>query len=285
MAFYEEIGMDFRIKKKEYKQWPKYSEAHFHECHELYYLIEGSVYYCIDDEKYTINAGEVVFLPMDISHKTRPNSQESYKCISLYVSPDYVKKFLDKTSDLHDFFYKLNIIKLNSRGRTVVEFILNKMLNEYNKKSELNESYINAYLTTLFLTLNDYSCSQSTNEVQLNKSISPVVMNITKYINTHFSDEITLSSLAQEFYLHPSYISNLIKKNLGVTFVEYLNRVRIQKSLKLLQTTERKIEDIAGMCGFNSGSHYTKVFVSYWGTPPSQYRKLKQTESSQQPNA
>lgn len=278
MAFYEEIGMDFRIQKKVYQQWPKYSEAHFHECYELYYLIEGSVYYHIGDERHIINKDDVVFLPMDISHKTRPNSQESYKCISMYVSSKYIEEFLDTSLNLRDFFYNINIIKFNVKGKTIIEFILNKILDEYNKNSERNNPYIKSYLTTLFLVLNDYRNSQTSSNNLLSKKVSPIVIDITKYINQYFYNEITLTTLSKEFYLHPSYISNLIKKNLGVTFVEYLNRVRIQKSLKLLRTTDRKIEDIAGICGFNSGSHYTKTFVSYYGIPPTQYRKLKPTK-------
>ena len=193
----------------------------------------------------------------------------------MYVNPLYIQDFIDNTPNLYDFFYKINIIKLNPAEKTFVEFVLEKTIDEFSKTPEHNNTVIKSYISTLFLTLSDCVKNSKENINNNSQNISDSMREIIDYINVNFSNEITLNILAKEFYLHPSYISNMIKKNLGVTFVDYLNRIRVQKSVKLLLTTDYKIEDISAICGFNSSSRYCKTFASYFSISPTKYRKLK----------
>lgn len=271
--FYEEIGMDFRIHESDYKYCSACNEYHFHECYEFYYLTEGSVFYHIGDSVYSIEKGDAVFIPPNVSHRTSSNNDERHKRILMYINPEYIKDFIKSDSNMNSFFYKTNNIKLNQKEKNFTEFVLDKIIEEFSKTPKHNETSIKSYLAALFLSLND--CVKNSENIEA-KSISERMNNIIEYINKNFASEITLSTLSKEFYLHPSYISNMIKKNLGVTFIEYLNKIRIQKSIKLLLTTDYKIEDISDMCGFSSSSRYCKIFASYVSVSPTKYRKINE---------
>ena len=73
-------------------------------------------------------------------------------------------------------------------------------------------------------------------------------------------------------HLHPSYFSTVFKNAAGLSFKEYLNKVRIEESKILLQNTDFSIIDIAVAVGFEDQSYFSKVFKKYTGTTPKQFR-------------
>jgi two-component system response regulator YesN len=96
---------------------------------------------------------------------------------------------------------------------------------------------------------------------------------IMKYINACYTENLSLSDLAGKFYLHNTYLSDLIKKNLGITFSEYLTDLRLKKACSLLATTSHPISEISAMSGYRDYSYFSKVFRERFSMTPAQYRK------------
>lgn len=99
-----------------------------------------------------------------------------------------------------------------------------------------------------------------------------VIQSAIAYMQQHFDSPITLKETADYVELNPSYFSTLFKQSCGSSFKEYLNYIRIEKSKKLLTTTDSSILDIALSIGFEDQSYFTKVFKKYTGLTPKQYR-------------
>ncbi len=100
----------------------------------------------------------------------------------------------------------------------------------------------------------------------------------TQYIDTHYAEKITLDDLARKVYLSPPYLSLIFKQEIGVTFNEYLNQVRVAKSKALLKCDGLRITDISIAVGFMDQSYFTKVFKRITGVTPNKYHdKLKTT--------
>ncbi len=98
----------------------------------------------------------------------------------------------------------------------------------------------------------------------------------TQYIEAHYAEKITLDDLARKVYLSPPYLSLIFKQEIGVTFNEYLNQIRIAKSKALLKCDGLRITDISIAVGFMDQSYFTKVFKRVTGVTPNKYRdKLK----------
>lgn len=96
-----------------------------------------------------------------------------------------------------------------------------------------------------------------------------------QYVRRHYDEKITLEEVAREVYLSPSYFSKIFKEEMGCTFSGYLNRIRVEKSKKLLMEEGNKLVDIAVMVGFDDQSYFTRVFKRITGVSPSRYRKSK----------
>ena len=92
------------------------------------------------------------------------------------------------------------------------------------------------------------------------------------YISQHYSEPLTLNIVANQVHLNASYFSTLFKKEMGMSFKEYLNQVRIEESKRLLANSSFSIIDIAVSVGFEDQSYFSKVFKKYTGITPKQFR-------------
>ncbi|MFD0961739.1 response regulator transcription factor [Paenibacillus chungangensis] len=99
------------------------------------------------------------------------------------------------------------------------------------------------------------------------------IKEMLRYIHNHFNQEISIQSLSERFYLSPTYLSQLFKKEVGENFVEYLSRLRIQYACKLLRETDMTISQIGEKCGFNDYFYFTRIFKRLNGMTPTQYRE------------
>jgi YesN/AraC family two-component response regulator len=95
---------------------------------------------------------------------------------------------------------------------------------------------------------------------------------IYNYVRENFSKPITLEKASRITHMGPFAFSRYFKKNCGAGFIEYLNRVRMNKACHLLRETEYQVHDIAAQCGFSSISNFNKQFRKTEGLAPRDYR-------------
>jgi len=98
---------------------------------------------------------------------------------------------------------------------------------------------------------------------------------IRKYVEENYPYELTLSMLADLFHLNENYLSGLFKQNAGVTFSEYVTKLRMTKAGQLLLESDLKLTDIATLVGCSSSSYFSTSFRKYYGMSPKEYRELK----------
>ena len=107
------------------------------------------------------------------------------------------------------------------------------------------------------------------------------IREIQLYIRQHYSENITLNFLAEQFFLHPNYLSRLFKEKTGKNFVEYLTEVRMEKVKELLRSSDCKIIEICAMAGYDNPRYFSKVFKQYTGMTPKEYREAAEVPPSQ----
>lgn len=95
---------------------------------------------------------------------------------------------------------------------------------------------------------------------------------IKEYIDKKYTEEISLISVAEDFNYNASYFCKIFKEKIGVSFWEYVSKVRIEKSKQLLLETNESIEKVAQMVGYNNRFSYIRTFKKYVSVTPSEYR-------------
>jgi two-component system response regulator YesN len=106
-----------------------------------------------------------------------------------------------------------------------------------------------------------------------NNNMRLVIKKAITYIQTHLQEELTLKQMADYTHLSTSYFGVLIKQYTGKSFVNYVNQIRIEKSLEYLRNTDRKIYEIADEVGFASLPYFNRVFKQVAAQTPNEYRK------------
>ena len=100
---------------------------------------------------------------------------------------------------------------------------------------------------------------------------SAATKEMVSVIEENYGMRLGLDSFADKFRLTPEYLSNLFAKETGMTFSNYLKKVRIEKAKELILTTDMKIYEVACSVGYPDQKYFSKVFKEYTGVSAKQY--------------
>ena len=94
------------------------------------------------------------------------------------------------------------------------------------------------------------------------------------YIDAHYGEpELTLEQVANAVQVSPGYLSRLLKRETGFSFVDYLTRVRINKAVLLMGDPSVKVYEVAEAVGYQSQHYFSRAFKRVFGRSPVEYRK------------
>lgn len=100
-----------------------------------------------------------------------------------------------------------------------------------------------------------------------------IVRQMLEHIRTNYTGTVTLTSIAGAAGVCRTRCCQIFKRNLGMTPNDYLNSLRLEKSMELLRGTTLSITEVASACGYASSSYFTERFTREKGCTPTQYRK------------
>ncbi len=99
---------------------------------------------------------------------------------------------------------------------------------------------------------------------------SDYVKDSISFIDKSYSKDINLESVAKEIHVSPSYLSRLFKREMDMSFTEYLNSFRVKKARQMIEEGEQNLYEISEKTGFNSYNYFLKVYKEYTGLRPSE---------------
>jgi AraC-like DNA-binding protein/ligand-binding sensor protein len=113
------------------------------------------------------------------------------------------------------------------------------------------------------------------NQIALQQANSepPVIRKAKEFIHEHQSEDITLGQVAKSVNTSTFYFCKIFKKFTGLNFTDYVSRIRIEKAKNLLLNPNLRVSEIAYEVGFQSLTHFNRVFKRIVGQSPTQYRE------------
>jgi two-component system response regulator YesN len=185
---------------------------------------------------------------------------------------DLVKRIKDQMPDIQF------IVMSECREFTYVQKALNYGVLRYCLKPFDEEEIVEALKKAAYaidrmnaqnlLKKKPLKCTEYIPGIHANENIKRVV----NYVNNHYAQEISLQSISELFNINPNYLSQLFKREIGITFSEYLTKLRISYASELLADTNLSISHISQKAGYNDYFYFTKVFKKITGETPNQYR-------------
>ena len=153
---------------------------------------------------------------------------------------------------------------INTFNESQLESSVNDIMTQVDALSDVKEAQV--YLKTFI--------EEMKQKIHKDKPIHhPMVKKAIDYINENYNKEITLDLLAAHISVNPSYLSRLLKKEVGKNFTDIITGIRINKAKHLLNEHGSKIIEVGEMVGYSDYAYFYQVFKRIEGISPSQYRK------------
>lgn len=257
-------------------------EEHTHEYIELSLVLEGNAYWKVDGKEYKLTRGDLLLMNPGIRHQ------------GIYRKDNQYKEFILGFTQVHFRNMKPNVIDFGEDKRiySIKDKYLTKMeqvcfsIEEESKGSNPGRYFmIKTYLMQLILLLyrnETGDCDKESSKNQGGRTDfddvhkNYVVDQMIAYLNEHYMEKISLDQIAKNMYLSTFYISKIFKAETGNTPINYLIEKRMEKAKELLESNEKvPIQTIASAVGYDDVYHFSKSFKKSFGTPPSTYRKLR----------
>ena len=96
---------------------------------------------------------------------------------------------------------------------------------------------------------------------------------IIKYLNENFCEALNISSLGKIFGYNETYLCQKFKECTGLTIINYINILRLEKAQELLKTTDKPISEVAFLSGFNDLTYFSHCFKNKFNISPTGFRK------------
>lgn len=239
----------------------KSTDVHFHDDHELYYLVNGSTKYFIDDKIFSIESGNFVIIPAGINHKTDSENCLVNERILVSFKSD---TFSCEALNVLDSLFKESVIYIPNSKLEMIENVFSKIENEYKIRDTYSEYMINSHIEEILILMARYRQDFSPNLPDTDK----IIHKISKYITKNYTQDLSLEKLSRIFSLSSAHLSRRFKAVAGIGINEYITYVRLSNAERLLKESDLPITEIAGMCGFNDSNYFSTVFKKAKGVTP-----------------
>ncbi|MDP4118698.1 MAG: AraC family transcriptional regulator [Bacillota bacterium] len=251
-------------------------EMHRHPFMELAYICGGEIEHTMNTETAVLHKGDYFIVDYGSVHAYKGEDPAVINCV---FYPEMIDSTLKNCSGIRDILNNY-LIRFCYKGITMfptlqiyhddtgeILTLLEKMGDEYEGKSAGYMEMIRCYLVeTILITMRKSALRSNNEEDSLSSSI--IYM-----INDSYMQEVTLSGICEKLNYSLPYISRKFKEETGETFINYLHKVRMKESCRMLANTDKNIEEISALVGYADVKYFRKLFKSTLKMTPKQFRK------------
>ncbi|MBQ6182210.1 MAG: AraC family transcriptional regulator [Ruminococcus sp.] len=226
-------------------------------------VISGKGELTIGGENFSLSKGECFFIDCKQSHFYKGDPDDPWEVMWVHfngaTSRQYYEYFLSQSK---------NTFRPPSFDRVVSAITEIIRINETkNQSSEILSSKLIVDLLTIALTV-------SSGEQQFDSALKQKLAGVHSFIDDHFSEDLSLEKLSSQFYISKFYLTREYKKIYGMTIFQHIITSRINYGKKLLRFSDKSIEEIAHLCGFNDQSYFARQFKKAENLTCFSYRKM-----------
>ena len=170
-----------------------------------------------------------------------------------------------------EFAYAQKALLYNAIGNCLKPFSKSELYDAMEKAFHILTNRMTSKLE-LMKEMNGADDIDSTTETIVVKNKMVQVM--LDYIHEHYNENVSIQDLSELCNINQNYASQLFSQELGVNFCTYLTKLRIDKAVKFLKTTDLPVSNIAISVGYRDYFYFAKVFKKATGITPTAYRSL-----------
>ncbi len=247
------------------------SDKHVHKEIELVYVTRGEVEIMIDHQLYTVREGELLNICGYALHQYQQKKVDADIAKIKFLDEWLLLPFLDPEEQgaIKEMYGRVFVARADEYLKNLLDDMIHGHLDAFDDLDCFGKiCRMAAYLLAKPELVQLGERAEATGHRYMEQAIA--------YMQDHCSEKLTLKMLADHLGLTETYCSKYIKKNTGITFVEYLNVLRVNRAQRLLWVTDFSVSEISELVGFSSVQTFNRVFKQQTANlSPTEYRKRR----------
>lgn len=253
---------------------------HKHDFFELAYVAKGKAEHIFENKTVLIQEGDFFLINLNSAHQYRKiGNDDELRVINCLFLPCFIDESLKDARSFQDildnYLLRYGTSKLEEAPTQkifhddsgFVGTLVQNILQEFEEKKAGYTDIIRNLLMTLIIYLvrseNSDACDPS----------AKTIRDIKRYVSEHYAQPLRLSDICIQLNFSVPYVSTLFRTESGITFREYLIRVRIEKACLLLRVSDMNIQEISYLVGYTDPAFFYKSFKREMGLTPYEYRQ------------
>lgn len=244
----------------------------------LLYVEEGNFHIFEEEEEFTIEPGNLVFLKQGFHHYGDVKCPKGTKWFFVHFNLNEdgdgrelvpYERFLFREAEIkasRTYHMLPKMVRIEKNSRIFSRFMtLERMFESRDYSANLN---LNAYLYEILTDIYEQSISDRHVDGKWEK-----VLKMMAFLDEHATKPFISEELEEHMSLTFKHLNLLFKQTTGTTLWKYHCNIRMEKAKRLLTTTALSIGEISDSLGFESPYYFCNTFKKFTGTAPSRYRK------------
>lgn len=246
---------------------------HWHSYIEIFYVKKGRILLQTGDFSFHLDEGHICFINANTIHSVNQTDLENQIMI-LQIPTESGRPFFTLRNYKFNSATYLTDFSKDAAPLEELQTLLENIYKESQLKSAGYNQIILGYINTLLglMIRRFYLIPKTDDDFTAEKNLARL-SDIISYLDEHYTEKLSLRTLADELHINYYYLSHFFKDTAGISFQDYLNNLRVGKSLPLLAEADSSITDVALNSGFPNIKAYTKAFRDKFGILPSIYRR------------
>lgn len=252
--------------------------AHKHaDSMEILQILDGKAQLFIGTDRFEAEAGDFVFIPADVTHRVEA---EGRACVRGLV---FESSILEENMAHFDTEI-LYMFRIQSRNRLaplgkshpihrILKQYMAQSYEEFAAKDVCYKLPIRANIYLMMTAYLRYYCGSKDESERMVYHNVLRLRPVMQYIEAHYKEKIYIEELADKLMVSPDYFTRMFKESIGKTPIDYINSLRINRALELLENPRLSVAAVAEEIGFCNPNYFHKIFKQYMDVSPIAYRK------------
>lgn len=238
---------------------------HTHDFFEIEIVVSGQAQTCLNGTPLSLCRGSALVLsPTDMHdlHVLQPLTLYKLSVTSDWLSEDGLTELIGVVGAVH--FTEEELIDL---------IPLLELLAKENVVGTADRQRLREHLFSCVLCFFEQAKRIVTESPAATLAAAPPIGKALGYILLNFTRPLSLAEVAERLHLSSVYFSTVFHQTVGMPFVSYLNELRLNRARQLLRYSPLTVSEICYSCGFNSASHFQRLFKKRFGCSPTALRR------------
>ena len=251
---------------------------HFHDQYEVYFLLDGRKEYAVAGTVLSLEADSLLLVNRGVLHRAQSPGPEPHRMAVLNFSAPFLERFAGCPAVLAlDQPFDCRLARLSPDRRSWQDRLLTELSGWTGADGRLlpdaDPALLQCRLYELLLELDRLREKADWRELSLSRG-SPLeaLQQVVQFVADHYGQPLRLDELARRFGYGEGYLSQQLKRYLGMRFSQYLTALRMEEACRLLRDTGWPVGRIAEAVGYGSAAYFADCFARRMGCSPTAYR-------------